>query len=177
MNALDIIKALFAHMEWADASIWRAVAASRAARDDKNLRDRLHHLQLVQHAFLDVWRGAPFAPRAADSFDVPQLAAYGREYHAEVSQFLGALDSLTLDMQMPMPWAARAAERMGRSSAAPTSIGETMIQVTSHSTHHRGQIAMRLRELGLEPPLTDFIAWTWLDKPAPEWPAENAPRG
>ncbi len=40
-----------------------------------------------------------------------------------------------------------------------------------HSTHHRGQVAARLRELGGEPPLVDFIAWLWWKRPEPEWPA------
>ncbi|NTW75253.1 MAG: hypothetical protein HGB29_10375 [Chlorobiaceae bacterium] len=30
----------------------------------------------------------------------------------------------------------------------------------------------RLRELGIEPPMTDFIAWVWAQKPAAAWSAE-----
>ncbi|MGE5361285.1 MAG: DinB family protein [Bacteroidales bacterium] len=171
MNALDILKSLFAHMAWADAATWRTVAASEAARGDKALRDRLYHLHLVQHAFLTVWQGVPLAPRTADSFDAPQLLQFAREYHGALARFLDSLDPARFDDPMPMPWANRAAERMGRPSAAATTIGETMIQVASHSTHHRGQVATHLRQLGVDPPLTDFIAWTWLGKPAPDWPA------
>jgi len=48
---------------------------------------------------------------------------------------------------------------------------ETMLQIPSHSTHHRGQIATRLREIGGEPPITDFIMWAFTGKPAASWPA------
>jgi uncharacterized damage-inducible protein DinB len=40
-----------------------------------------------------------------------------------------------------------------------------------HSTYHRGQVNARLRELGIEPPLTDYIAWIWFGRPEAEWPA------
>lgn len=53
----------------------------------------------------------------------------------------------------------------------PTSMAETMVQVSMQSTHHRGQVASHLRGLGITPPLTDFIAWVWLGKAAPEWPS------
>lgn len=34
-----------------------------------------------------------------------------------------------------------------------------------HTTYHRGQLNTKIRELGGEPPLTDFIYWVGLDKP------------
>jgi len=37
-----------------------------------------------------------------------------------------------------------------------------------HTTCHRGQVATRLRERGAEPPLTEFIAWIWMRRPAPD---------
>jgi len=46
-----------------------------------------------------------------------------------------------------------------------------MYQVIIHSTHHRGQVNSRIRELKGEPPLVDFIVWIWLGKPAAAWPA------
>ena len=42
------------------------------------------------------------------------------------------------------------------------------------SGYHRGQVARRLRELGVEPPLTDFIAWAPMDRPAAEWGDDEA---
>lgn len=48
-------------------------------------------------------------------------------------------------------------------------LGETMIQVAMHSQYHRGQINTRLRELGAEPPLVDYIAWIWFGRPDAAW--------
>jgi uncharacterized damage-inducible protein DinB len=39
-----------------------------------------------------------------------------------------------------------------------------------HTVYHRGQVNARVRALGGEPPLVDYIAWLWLGRPAPEWP-------
>jgi uncharacterized damage-inducible protein DinB len=32
-------------------------------------------------------------------------------------------------------------------------------QVVNHSTYHRGQVAAKLKRLGVEPPMTDLIRW------------------
>lgn len=67
-----------------------------------------------------------------------------------------------------MPWVPAYEQQLGRTFASPT-LAETAFQVTSHSTYHRGQVNTRMRELGGEPPLVDFIAWVWFGKPAAEW--------
>jgi uncharacterized damage-inducible protein DinB len=46
---------------------------------------------------------------------------------------------------------------------------ETINQVIQHSTYHRAQINKRIRELGEEPPFTDFIYWAWINKPIVEF--------
>jgi len=40
-----------------------------------------------------------------------------------------------------------------------STIREIITQVINHSTYHRGQLAARLRESGIEPPQTDYIAY------------------
>jgi uncharacterized damage-inducible protein DinB len=39
------------------------------------------------------------------------------------------------------------------------SIKTILFQVINHSTYHRGQIALELRQAGIDPPLTDYIFW------------------
>ena len=69
-----------------------------------------------------------------------------------------------------MPWVATYEAKLGRTFSTPT-LGETMLQVASHSTYHRGQVNARLREVGGEPPLVDYIAWIWFGRPEPDWSA------
>ena len=83
---------LYGHQAWADAQHWRAIGAHQPARDDPAIRVRLHHIHIVQRAFL--WmvgdRKTDFAmtkPEDFGSFEPENLrahlprrdsAAYGR---------------------------------------------------------------------------------------------------
>jgi uncharacterized damage-inducible protein DinB len=167
MKLLTTIQELYQHMEWADALVWQ-VAATSPADDDETLRARLLHIHMVQRGFLSVWRGSPFNPNAGNELSGAALAAWGREYHREVAQYLADVSEADLDRPIQLPWAEFIAGRIGRKPETP-SLGETLLQVATHSSYHRGQVNTRLRELGAEPPLVDFIAWIWLGRPAAQW--------
>ena len=168
MNTLDLLSDLCRHMEWADAVVWRAVLASASASADEVVKGRLHHSHMVQRAFLNVWRELPHTQNAGSELSLTELASWAREYHVLAAQYLATLTETALDQPLVVPWSRFMAARLGHEPAM-TSLGETILQVTAHSTYHRGQINSRLRELGNDPPLTDFIAWVWLGKPAPDW--------
>jgi uncharacterized damage-inducible protein DinB len=92
-----------------------------------------------------------------------------RAYYGELSTTLAALDEPALQRPIRVPGLRQYEERMRRRFDDPT-LGQTMLQVVTHSAHHRGQVNARLREIGAEPPLVDYIAWVWFARPAPEWP-------
>jgi uncharacterized damage-inducible protein DinB len=166
---LQILRELYDHMEWADATVWRAVLACPAAEGDAALRRRLVHIHTVQRAFLSVWRGE--TPHFRESFDsLRDVAEWGREYYAGVRPHVAAAGGAALDRIVVLPWAEQLSEVFGR-KPDPTTLRDTMLQIPMHSIYHRGQVNTRLRELGGEPPLVDFIAWIWSGKPAAEWPS------
>lgn len=176
MKALELLGDLSRHAEWADATVWRAVFNSSTAPTDDRVKNWLHHIHMVQHAFINVWRGQPHSASAGSDLGLPELASWGREYHQLAAEYLPTLEENDLDSPMPMPWAKFLTKQLGRDPSVTTR-GETIVQVASHSTYHRGQVNARLRELGDEPPLTDFIAWIWIGKPAAEWPSVNRGTG
>lgn len=166
MFSRDGILDLLSHMEWADAEIWRAVLACEAAAGDERIREWLRHLHTVQRAFLLVWRKQPVTfPDMAAFPELRALRDWGRPTYAEARAFIEGLAPGALAEPVTMPWAAELAKQLGREPGVPT-LGETMVQVTSHSTYHRGQINARLRQVGGEPPLVDYIAWIWFERPA-----------
>jgi uncharacterized damage-inducible protein DinB len=171
MDAPGILRELFRHMEWADALVWDAVFTAPAAVEDSVVHQRLHHLHLVQRAFLLIWRGQPVEFRGTEAFPPDQLARWGHEYHHDVASFLTPLAPPSLDAEVHLPWASRVTAIPNAVLHNP-SLGETLMQVTMHSAYHRGQVNARLREVGAEPPLTDFIAWVWHGKPAATWPEQ-----
>jgi uncharacterized damage-inducible protein DinB len=153
---------LFRHMEWADALVWRAATA-----DDPKIRQWLTHIHNVQRGFLSMWKGVPPDFRQAASFtDLAAIREWGREYYAhDLPPFLESLDDDALQRPVSLPWAE---EIIGK-PPEPVTLEQTMMQVSQHSTYHRGQVNARLRELGVEPPLVDLIAWYWHGRPAAEW--------
>ena len=167
---LSLFRELYDHMRWADAVVWRAVLAHAPAGDDARLRDLLAHLHMVQHSFLSIWRGE--TPQWRDFERLADVAQWGGAYHEAVQSHFAALDDAALERTVVLPWAERLTKRFGR-TPQPTTLRETMLQVPMHSTYHRGQVNARLRELGGEPPLVDYIAWLWMGKPAAEWPQQS----
>jgi uncharacterized damage-inducible protein DinB len=160
---------LAAHMEWADALVWGTTLQSGPARADDRVRGWLHHIHTVQRAFTSIWRGGQPELVSVTSFaDLPAMGSWGRQSHAGLQEFLNAIEETALTRPVVLPWAGRAIERP-EAVAHPT-LAETMRQVAMHSMHHRGQINARLRELGAEPPLVDYIAWIWRGRPSAAWP-------
>lgn len=169
MHARELILDLHLHMEWADATIWRAVLTAGAAATDDDVLERLRHIHLVQRAFLSVWRGEPVDRRAGEGLAPVELARWAQGGYGTARAHLSAADAATLGRPVEVPWTAEVGERLGF-VPAPTTLGETALQVALHTAHHRGQVASRLRQLGVTPPLVDYIGWLWQGRPQPDWP-------
>jgi hypothetical protein len=86
MNPL--IRDVYGHQVWADAEHWRAIDRSPPpAAADKAIRDRLHHIHLVQRAFRWIVgdRQSTFTSTKPDDFATPaDLKAYARDSHDEI---------------------------------------------------------------------------------------------
>ena len=81
--------------------------------------------------------------------------------------FAESVDESRFDKAVEFPWANLIEEQFG--TVIPATFAESAWQVFSHTTYHRGQIAIRIREIGGEPPLVDFLVWVWGGRPAPSW--------
>ncbi len=177
MNA-HIFTDLYRHMEWADATVWTAVLDCDDGRADAKLRDSLFHLHLVQRAFLRTWLGEPPATSYPTFDDTHSLMKWGRSYYGGAHAYLETLTDASVAQATPLAWAEMVAQLIGRAPAT-TTLGDTVLQVALHSLYHRGQVNARLREIGGNPPLVDYIAWVWFGRPIAEWPAageQEAPK-
>ncbi len=172
MDATTIIDELVQHMEWADSVVFSAILGKQQAEEDEVLLKRLRHIHLVQKAFFDVWLHQPINPHTTDLLNVLELATFAKSLHRENREFQNALSSDDLDRVIHLPWSQQVSGTLGFEIANP-SLGQTLLQVAAHSSYHRGQVNSRLRELGIDPPMTDFIAWVWARKPTPSWPAHG----
>jgi uncharacterized damage-inducible protein DinB len=157
---------LYRHQEWADAELWRSCEPHPGALADKALWERLHHIHLVQQAFLAIVRGTDLRElrftTPADYQHPNDLKAEAQRYHADAVPFVAALDSESLNRCVIVPWF--------KEPMLQLPVAQALLQAAMHSHYHRAQNATRLRELGGVPPLTDYIVWLWKNKPAAEWP-------
>ena len=174
MFTRELLTELLRHMEWADAKVWAAVPDSQPA--DPRLMQWLVHIHVVQRAFFAVWTSGDVLTAFRRPTDFASLgeSATGRARitRARTSSSRPSRPSGSA-APLVMPWAAQIAQELGQ-PIGPTTIGETCFQVTSHTTYHRGQVNARLREVGAEPPLVDYIAWLWFGRPQPEGRRELA---
>ena len=169
MRATELVS-LVEHMEWADARIWSAIDAlspEHAAASD--LRERLFHLHLVQQLYLSMWRDAPVRtlPELADYPDPDAVRRWARPFYPEAKAVIEGADERRLQDAIVVPFSERVAQP-GRPVTHAT-FAETVLQVALHTTHHRGQLATRARELGGDPPTVDLVLWIWTGRPHAEW--------
>ena len=150
-NMLDMIRSLYAHQAWADASLIGAIRKHEEAARDETLRKTLHHIVVVQRAFLSLFLKEPFdyAGEMRTPEATQEVERLFREIQVRQMAFLDHLQEADLSQPFDMPYLP----------GAKLTNGEAHMQVVMHSQHHRGQCATRLRSLGGEPPTVDYIVW------------------
>jgi uncharacterized damage-inducible protein DinB len=171
MNPL--LRDLYGHQVWADAGHFRAIGAHPAARGDQAILVRLHHIAIVQRAFL--WavgdrQDAFEFTKPEDFASLDALKRYVREHHDRLVPFIATVSDLRLAESIAIPWF--------KEPPLSLTVAEALTQGAMHSHYHRGQNATRLREIGGEPPMTDYIVWLWKGRPEADWTdLPNSSRG
>ena len=156
-------------MEWGDAILWKAVKATPGALEDADVKERLFHIHFTQYAFHQAWIGEKFERLKSEDFDsLSDVEKWMRGNYPAMLSFLNSIDDTQLNAPMPLPWAVYFGRQLGR-EVEMTTLGETMLQVSNHSIHHRAQVNMQVGKHGGKPPLIDYIAWLWSGRPAADW--------
>jgi uncharacterized damage-inducible protein DinB len=169
MQDINNLGLLLKHMEWADAKVWQSVLKHDKAKNDSILKGFLFHIHMVQRAFYYIWIEEPVElPKETDFPKLIDIAKWGGEYYMNINKYFKSLDEIELEKKLEIPWANKLEKIIGKKPVNPT-LGETMLQVTMHTAYHRGQVNKRLREIGGDPQLIDFIVWIWEGKPKADW--------
>ncbi len=170
MAILNVLKELFHHMNWADAKIWGTVLSNPDAQKNEKLKTVLYHFHLTQYAFYHIWLDLPIEfPTISEFKSMKEIARWASKYPELSQSFLSGLKEEDLGRLINIPWSNRFEKLLGK-KPSDTNLAETILQVTSHSSYHRGQVNSHIRTLNGEPPMVDFIAWIWLGKPIAVWP-------
>jgi len=75
--------------------VWQSVLA--LPQEDAELQAKLHHLHMVQWAYLHIWRGEVVKPRELGTFATRQaLQVWAREYYLELPAYLAGMSDADL---------------------------------------------------------------------------------
>ena len=160
----DDIQLLYEYERWANTRVLQAVSALSAEQfthdlggSFRSVRDTLLHIIGGEWVWLAYWKEPPYSsPRLEDlrkRRDVlfnpetfPTVAAVlskWLEVEAEQAEFVNQVTNESLEKMLPF-------------RTTQIRLANLMQHLANHSTYHRGQVALMMRQLGAEPLATDF---------------------
>lgn len=149
VTALDQLRELWRHCVWADRCIHDALAGT-GELPKEILREYAHVLGAEE-----VWL-ARLEHRAARAPVWPQISLAATEFLAvQVREGYDALFSRLDEHSVDEP--VTYTNSVGQTFTNP--LGEILVHVALHGQYHRGKVNLMLRQAGLEPAPTDYIAF------------------
>lgn len=156
----DDLPSLFAYNRWADDRVLaacRGLTAEQYTRElpggMASLRSTLVHLIGATRAWSRRLQGETVTALATEE-ELPTLA----EAERMLAEARAALDSLLAGMT-PEKLSAIFTYRNLKNEEKKLPYWMVLRHVVNHGTYHRGQIAVKLKRLGVEPPQTDLVFW------------------
>lgn len=155
----DDFASLYAYNRWADHLVLEACRkltpdqyAAEPAPGWSSVRSSIVHIAIVTEGWLRGVAGEVVdnVPTEADLPTVDDARQLLGRAHAIIDALLPSLTPERLNA--PQTFRSR-----GRVAILPP--WTVLRHVVNHSTYHRGQVASKLKRLGIEPPATDLIFW------------------
>jgi len=146
---LESLKELARYQKWADGEHWKVLHGNSALLEDAEIRKRLNHMASACEMLLTLARGE--VPDAAGMKERERLEEIEGSMRAAAEGLERTLETADLDKMISLP--------RGPKGPFQAPAGVLLLQALMHSQHHRGQNASRMRELGVKPPMTDYVIW------------------
>lgn len=155
---LETVRLFIDYTCWADGRMFDAVSTLTPDQWTKDLgsslksvRDTVVHLVGAEWLYGSRFRGvSPEATWSAADHPTPASIREPWEFvMKELSSFAAAQTEVSL--RKPLSY------RNLKGEAIRHPLGEVILQMTNHSTYHRGQVTTLLRQLGARPVSTDLI--------------------
>lgn len=154
----ETLRTWFRYGDWATERVLRAAADLDDAALDRpfeiglgRLRVTVAHIHDVERWWCKNWKGQRELPKLPDTTSMAELRAAWAETAAQRSAYVAALADE--DLQRVVGACVR------RDLRLDFRLGETMLELCAHGTHHRAQALNMLRQLGAATPGLDFYNW------------------
>jgi uncharacterized damage-inducible protein DinB len=158
---LSYVRELYAYDRWANERF--LTAAERLSEEQflrpmgssfTSVRDTLVHIVGAEWIWLERWNGR--SPRGGllkveELPDMKTIRERLKQVEADRERFLQQMDES--DLQKSIAYV----NLKGETWTYP--MWKMLAHVANHSTYHRGQVATLLRQLGVKPPMTDFLLY------------------
>lgn len=148
MNSLEHLRTLFAYNDWANR---RIIVALKNVDSPRSLRILAHLLITEGEYFARLYgkdsTGFDFWPEMS----LEECGSLARAAAEQYEKLLRGFDEEGLDIRVKY--------RNSKGTSFENTFREILSHVVMHSAIHRGNIILKLREDGFEPPQTDFIIY------------------
>jgi uncharacterized damage-inducible protein DinB len=155
----DDVMALFAYDRWANTKILdacRKLTAEQYVAEPvpgwSSVRSTIYHIALATKWNLRTVAGDPDdnIPPEADLATVDDVARLLERAYCRFEELRPTLTPERLNTLLTL-------RAIGRTFTLPR--WAILRHIVNHSSYHRGQVASKLKRLGIEPPNTDFFFW------------------
>ncbi len=152
------IKLLFAYNAWAMNRVFEAVEAlptEQLMKDMHSSHESIHgtlaHLVGAEKVWLERWNGNPSPPfmKPAEVPTLDKLREVWNKVGFEIAKFVAGMTDRKLQEVFEMK----------TSDGQPHKhiYWQSMLHVVDHTTFHRGQVIVMMRQQGVKPPTTGMI--------------------
>ena len=149
----ETLQRLMAHMEWADAQV---LARCREARAEVEIAHLTEAMRLYAHVlgtervwYLRLQKQDWRVQKVWPTLPLDACETLAKENAAAFTSYIDKLAES--DLANPIDYTS------SQGDSFTSTVGDILIHVALHGVHHRGQIAITLRRVGIEPPVLDYI--------------------
>ena len=139
---------LYQYNVWCNKRVLDALTSQQV--NDEKILSLVGHIVAAQYLWLYRIKGLPPAQvKLWGEYSLPQLISMAEEIGAEWLEFIERTEDFNRELTY----------KNYTGDPYINNVEMIMIHLVNHSSYHRGQIAMQLRQKGFEPVNTDFITY------------------
>lgn len=140
---------LFTYDLWAFAQLLETVRSHQI--EDETILLWLNHVLNAQANWYNRCGEEIYTRGVWELVPNDQLATDARDFHEKWTALITETDDAAFERMIDY--------QNSTGTAYQSSLQDILAHVINHGTHHRAQIAARLREMGIAPPPTDYVFW------------------